>query len=69
VLSNTSWAPDEAVVGTGTVAAISHPELGGVREVDVLSGLDYAICFLDRTTLPRQTAHRKRSRRPAPAGL
>jgi hypothetical protein len=50
VLYNTLWRPADAVVATGTIAAMRHPELGAVRKVDT-RGLDYTITLADGTEL------------------
>src|SRR5262249_60025995 len=42
VLYNTLWHPEDAVIASGTIAAIRHSELGEVRKVDT-RGLDYTI--------------------------
>lgn len=46
--------PEEVLVARGTVAAISHPELGEIREIDNgldTGDLDYTIHLADGTTL------------------
>lgn len=50
VLYNTLWHPADAVVARGTIAAIRHPELGAIRQVDT-RGLDYTITLADDTQL------------------
>jgi hypothetical protein len=51
VFYNTLWKPDDALMGNGTIMAISNPELGEIREVDTRPSLDYAIRLADGTTL------------------
>jgi hypothetical protein len=52
VFYNTLWEPDDALIASGTIVAISNPELGEIREVDTKSKpLDYVIYLADGTTL------------------
>ena len=52
VFYNTLWGSEEALIGSGTVVAISNAELGEIREVDTRSEpLDYLIRLADGTTL------------------
>ncbi len=50
VLYNTIWQPEDAVVASGTILAIRHPELGEVRKVET-RGLDYTITLAEGTEL------------------
>jgi hypothetical protein len=50
VLYNDLWRPEDAVMAQGTIAAIQHPELGGVRAVDT-RGLDYILTLEEGTQL------------------
>jgi hypothetical protein len=49
-LYNTLWCPDDVLLACGTIVAISHTDLGEIREVDT-RGLDYTIHLADGTTL------------------
>lgn len=50
VLYNDLWHPEDAVVASGTIAAIRHSDLGEVRKVDT-RGLDYTITLADGSEL------------------
>jgi hypothetical protein len=50
VFCNTVWTPDDALMGSGTIVAISNPELDEIRGVDTRPSLDYAIHLADGTT-------------------
>jgi hypothetical protein len=50
VLYNALWHPEDAVVASGRIVAIRHPELGAVRKVDT-RGLDYTLTLADGTEL------------------
>jgi hypothetical protein len=50
VLYNTLWHPEDAVVARGKIAAIWHPELGAIHNVNT-GGLDYTITLADGTEL------------------
>ena len=46
------WKPEAAMTGVGTIAAITNPELGVIREVCIPGdGLEYAIRLGDGTIL------------------
>jgi len=52
VFYNTLWGSEEALIASGTIVAISNPELGEIREVDTKSEpLDYLIHHADGTAL------------------
>jgi hypothetical protein len=50
VLYNTLWHPEDAIMASGCIAAIRHPELGAIRKVDT-RGLDYTLTLDDGTEL------------------
>lgn len=50
VMYNSLWCPQDAVLASGTIAAIHHPELGTIRKVDTC-GFDYTITLIDGTEL------------------
>lgn len=50
VFYNTLWQSEDAVVASGRIVAIRHPELGAVRKVDT-RGLDYTLTLADGTEL------------------
>jgi hypothetical protein len=52
VFYNTLWGSEDALIGSGTIVAISNAELGEIRKVDTESEpLDYLIHLADGTTL------------------
>ncbi len=50
VLYNDLWYPEKVMFAHGKIAAIRHPELGGIRKVET-RGFDYTITLIDGTTL------------------
>ena len=42
VFHNDLWKAKDAIVGTGTISSIRHPELGAITSIDTM-GLDYTI--------------------------
>jgi hypothetical protein len=52
VFYNLTWKPEDVLLGSGTIVAISNPELGDIREVDTRSEpFDYAFHLADGTSL------------------
>jgi len=50
VMYNDLWDAKDVLLARGTIAAISHPELGEIRKLDT-RGLDYTITLTDGTEL------------------
>ena len=46
IFHNTLWEPNRAVAAVGTIARITHDQLGSVRKVDAV-GLDYTFVLED----------------------
>jgi hypothetical protein len=50
VVYNTLWHPEDAIVCSGTIAAIYHPVFGAVQMIDT-RGIDYTITLNNGTQL------------------
>jgi hypothetical protein len=52
LFQNDLWKPEAALIGVGTIAAITNAELGEIRAVEILEdGFEYAIRLADGTRL------------------